>query len=97
MRPDYALLTRAAQLEFVSLAVLLANLATVHWGPITSAIGPVHGCSYLLVIIAAAMAEQAPRKTLLTAIIPGIGGLLALRLTRRHRTDGRQAADAEQH
>jgi len=73
------LLRIAACAELLTLIVLLANLATVHWPAVSSLIGPTHGCAYLFVIIAAVSAAGATRKAKLTAFIPGIGGLLALR------------------
>jgi hypothetical protein len=72
----------AARVELFSLILLLANLATVHWKPVSSLMGPTHGCAYLFVVIAALQAEGATRATRITAGIPGIGGLLALRRIR---------------
>lgn len=72
----------AALVEFVSLAVLLINLATVHWPPITSLGGPVHGCAYLAVVVLAFRHPRATTRVRLAALVPGVGGLLAQRLTR---------------
>ncbi|QXJ22915.1 hypothetical protein AGRA3207_003995 [Actinomadura graeca] len=74
----------ASALEAVSLAVLLVNLATAHAEVITSLGGPVHGTCYLVVIAATWMTPDAafPGARLL-AVIPGVGGLLALRAIRR--------------
>ena len=69
----------AAGVELASLAVLLTNLATVHWPAVSSLIGPTHGCAYLLVVICAARVREASTRTRVTAAIPGIGGLLAVR------------------
>jgi len=44
------LLRAAAPVELISLALLLVNLATVHWQAVASLFGPVHGCAYLFVI-----------------------------------------------
>jgi hypothetical protein len=74
------LLRMAARLEFVSLIVLLANLATVHWPAVSSAVGPIHGCAYLYVIIATAREGTATRRDKLIAFVPAIGGLLVLHL-----------------
>ena len=68
----------AARVEFVSLVLLLANLATVHWPAVAPLLGPIHGCAYLFVIGAAVQATKEARTRLL-ALIPGIGGLLAER------------------
>ncbi|MFZ4266065.1 DUF3817 domain-containing protein [Streptomyces arboris] len=75
----------AAHVEFVSLIVMLANLATVHLAPVSSLMGPVHGCAYLFVVVATWRTEGAR----VTALLPGIGGLLALR--RLEREGSRQA------
>lgn len=79
MHSPLRLLRIAACAELVTLIVLLVNLATVHWSAVSSAIGPTHGCAYLFVIIAAVRAAGVTRQTKLIALIPGIGGLLALR------------------
>jgi hypothetical protein len=69
----------AAAVELVSLLVLLINLATVHWRAVASLVGPTHGCAYLLVIILTARRPETTTATRATAVLPGIGGLLALR------------------
>jgi hypothetical protein len=73
------LLRIAAPIEFASLIVLFVNLATVHWPAVSSSIGPIHGCAYLFVIIATWQTAGAPKKAKVLAVIPGIGGYLALR------------------
>lgn len=73
MTVPFRLLRVAAVVEMVSLVLLLANLATVHWPPVASVLGPVHGCAYLFVIGAAP-----GRRNRLTALVPGIGGLLVV-------------------
>ena len=75
------LLRVAARLEFLSLIVLLANLATVHHPVVATLIGPVHGCAYL-VVIGATLAATRQRGPRLLALIPGFGGLLAERRVR---------------
>ncbi|WP_258349408.1 DUF3817 domain-containing protein [Saccharopolyspora gregorii] len=85
MRGELRLLRAAAIVEAASLLVLLVNLATVHWEPVASATGPIHGCAYLLAI-AATWAGPAPTRARLVALIPAVGGLLALRETRRTPT-----------
>ena len=69
----------AALAELVTLFVLLANLATVHLKPVTSLIGPTHGCAYLAIVIATWRNDRAPAAAKLTALLPGIGGFLVLR------------------
>ncbi|GLY68070.1 DUF3817 domain-containing protein [Amycolatopsis taiwanensis] len=68
----------AAGVELATLVVLLTNLATVHWPPLSSAIGPTHGCAYLFVIVLTIRQSRATR-TRAMALVPGIGGLLVLR------------------
>ncbi|MER6390864.1 DUF3817 domain-containing protein [Streptomyces sp. NPDC001523] len=77
----------AAGIELGSLVVLLLNLATVHLASISLLAGPLHGCAYLFIVVAVA---RDPRRTPMTtalALLPGIGGVLALRgLTRSDAT-----------
>ncbi|MGW4730941.1 DUF3817 domain-containing protein [Streptomyces shenzhenensis] len=73
----------AAHTELVSLIVMLANIATAHLKPISSLMGPTHGCAYLFVVIATWRLKQTTSTAKAVAIIPGIGGLLALRLLDR--------------
>ncbi|MDQ7906277.1 DUF3817 domain-containing protein [Phytohabitans sp. ZYX-F-186] len=77
MSPRQALRIAAAA-ELATLALLLTNLATVHWPQISSAVGPIHGCAYLFVIILTARLHRATHVRALAAV-PGIGGLLVLR------------------
>ncbi|MFP8942681.1 hypothetical protein ACLIYM_14790 [Streptomyces fenghuangensis] len=70
----------AAGAEAATLAVLLANLLTVHARPVTSLAGPLHGTAYLLVIAATWQATTAAGTgARWYALVPGVGGLLALR------------------
>ncbi|WP_043632832.1 DUF3817 domain-containing protein [Nonomuraea candida] len=71
-------LRMAATAEAVSLTILLTNLATLHLETITSVAGPVHGTAYVTVIAATSLARSA-RGVRLRALVPGVGGLLALR------------------
>ena len=75
----------ASWAETVSLLVLLGNLATVHVAALASLLGPVHGCAYLATI-ATAFLLPLPRRTRLLTLVPGVGGLLALRRTAATRT-----------
>ena len=77
--PALRVLRVAAVAEAVSLLVLLVNLATVHLGPITSVTGPVHGTAYLIAIGSALLLPAASRTARLLALVPGVGGVLALR------------------
>ncbi|MGW7577197.1 DUF3817 domain-containing protein [Streptomyces sp. NPDC054765] len=69
----------AAHGELVSLIVMLANVFTVHLKPISSLMGPTHGCAYLFVVIATCRLKQAPAAAKVLTVVPGVGGLLALR------------------
>ncbi|MGH4031666.1 DUF3817 domain-containing protein [Actinomycetota bacterium Odt1-20B] len=80
----------AATAEALSLAALLVNLFTAHVPSLSALLGPLHGTAYLVVI---ASAWALPRATApgarWRAVVPGIGGVLALR-----RTVVPEAADA---
>jgi len=75
----------AAHIELISLIVMLANVFTVHIRSISSFIGPAHGCAYLFVVVATVRLKQAPTAAKMLALIPGVGGLLALRQLDRFR------------
>ncbi|MBM9838666.1 hypothetical protein JO861_19135 [Rhodococcus hoagii] len=75
----------AAHIELISLIVMLANVFTVHLKSISSLMGPAHGCAYLFVVIATVRLKQASTAAKMLALIPGIGGLLALRKLDRFR------------
>jgi hypothetical protein len=70
-------LTIAAALEPASLLILLINLATAHVSSIAAALGPIHGTAYLVTIVLAWSGDYSPRARLL-ALVPGLGGALAL-------------------
>ena len=69
----------ASHVELITLIVMLANVFTVHIKSISSLMGPAHGCAYLFVVIATWCLRQAPTAVKALALIPGVGGLLALR------------------
>ncbi|EHR61380.1 hypothetical protein [Saccharomonospora cyanea] len=69
----------AAHAELISLVVMLANMFTVHLPPVSSLMGPTHGCAYLFVVIATCRLKQTPAAVKVLALVPGVGGLLALR------------------
>jgi hypothetical protein len=66
-------------LEFLTLLVLLGNLAAGHNPAVAAAIGPVHGCAYLGTIVLALMTEGASARTRWLTLVPGVGGLLSAR------------------
>jgi len=82
-------LTIVARVELITLVVLFANLFTVHLQPVAALIGPAHGCAYLFVVISVWRMEPATPTAKALAVIPGVGGLLALRhLDRSPRAAG---------
>lgn len=86
----------AAHVEVTPLVIMLANLTTAHLKPISSLMGPTHGCAYLFVVAATWRLKQAATTTKATAVIPGIGGLLALRQLNPPGTIDRGSKDAVQ-
>ncbi len=84
--PPTRWLALATAVELVTLTVLLVNLASVHWAPLASAIGPLHGTAYL---VTAVLAWQLPlrRRVRLRGLVPAVGGLLVL-----HAADRRDHA-----
>ena len=79
MQRDLRLLRAAGLVEFVSLLVLLVNLATVHHPAVSSGVGPLHGCAYILVVISVLREKDPTAWARPLAFVPGVGGLLALR------------------
>jgi hypothetical protein len=79
MSPTRQALRIVAFAEPATLLVLLVNLATVHWQPISSLVGPTHGCAYLLVVILTWRQPGAGPRTKAVAVLPVVGGLLVLR------------------
>ncbi len=77
--PTWSPLRTAAAVELCTLLAMLVNLATVHWQPVSSLLGPAHGCAYLFVVIATARHRQRTVRLVATAAVPGVGGLLVLR------------------
>lgn len=64
----------AAAAEAATLVVLVTNLATAHADAISSLFGPLHGTAYLVTIV---LTWRTAARWF--AVIPGVGGLLALR------------------
>jgi hypothetical protein len=82
----------AAVVEPVSLLLLLLNLATVHVAGLAELVGPLHGAAYLVVIATTLLSEGATGRAKLAALVPGVGGLLAI----RSMPGSRQAGPAEE-
>lgn len=72
-------LSISATVELVTLALLLTNLATLHLPAVSQILGPVHGMAYLGTIVAAALTAGGHHPVWLLSLIPGVGGVLALR------------------
>lgn len=68
--------------ELVSLAVLLINMAAGNSPQVAAAAGPVHGAFYLCVVIGVVRHPRASGRTTALALIPAVGGVLALRRLR---------------
>lgn len=69
----------ASTVELATLVVMLANLFTVHLPAISSPAGPTHGCAYLFSFVAVLRDPQRTSRAIALSLLPGIGGLLALR------------------
>ncbi|MEE1751569.1 hypothetical protein [Streptomyces sp. SP18CS02] len=78
----------AAHTEAASLTALLLNLLTVHLAAVSSLVGPLHGLAYLVALVSTwRTTTAASRGARWRAVIPGVGGLVALRHIRsRTRT-----------
>jgi hypothetical protein len=95
MNPHRRPLRISAFVELVSLAVLLINMTTVDIQGIAALTGPVHGCAWLFGIFAALRDPRGNPPTTVVAVIPGIGGVLALRRLTRTDTDTGTDTDTE--
>lgn len=65
-------------LEAASLAVLLANLATVDSPALSQAVGPLHGLLYLVGIVLV-WSNRLPVLSKVVVLLPAVGTLLAAR------------------
>lgn len=86
-------LRAAAAAELATLVLLLTNLFTVHWSAVSSLLGPAHGCAYLFVVILACRRADTTTRTRVTALIPGIGGLLVVRQLRLRALSSRRSSE----
>lgn len=77
----------AATAELTTLIVLLTNLATAHLPSVSSVAGPAHGCAYLFTVIAVARDTLRTPRAIVLSLLPGVGGLLALRQLTRTATE----------
>ncbi|MER6942930.1 DUF3817 domain-containing protein [Nonomuraea sp. NPDC000554] len=69
----------AAWAEAVSLVILLVNLLTTHTKAVATIVGPLHGMAYLVVVATTLLARtDASPSARWFAVVPGIGGLLAM-------------------
>ncbi|MCZ4500944.1 MAG: hypothetical protein JWQ74_3499 [Marmoricola sp.] len=69
----------SGSVELITLLVMLSNLATVRIPGVDGLIGSLHGLAYLTVVATVLLVEGAGTKARLLSIIPGIGGLMAVR------------------
>ncbi|MBM6402726.1 hypothetical protein JQN72_00515 [Phycicoccus sp. CSK15P-2] len=79
--------------ELITLALMLANLATVHASEISRLLGPVHGLAYTVTVITAVLVRGPGHRVWLCALIPGIGGLLASRTASSEQLEQRLLDD----
>jgi hypothetical protein len=73
------LLKIAAAVEAVTVCLLFANLLTVHWPAVSSALGPTHGTAYLVTIVTALSTAGSTTRAKVLSFVPAIGGYLTLR------------------
>ena len=78
MTVDLRWLRTAAVVEGSSLLLLVVNLLTVHRESVTSLAGPVHGFAWIATI-AVAFLVPVPSRSRWMSLLPGVGGLLAVR------------------
>ncbi|OLT43756.1 hypothetical protein BJF85_21255 [Saccharomonospora sp. CUA-673] len=68
-----------AAVELATLVVLVANLMTVHHPAVSGIAGPLHGLAYTATVIAALLVMDGRHRVWLLALVPGVGGLLAVK------------------
>ncbi|GAA4180682.1 hypothetical protein [Gryllotalpicola koreensis] len=79
--------------ELITLALMLANLATVHLPAVSHLLGPLHGLAYTGTVIVAALVSGGHHRVWLWSLVPGIGGLLAARVASPTETARRFPGD----
>lgn len=84
----------SAALELLTLTVLVGNVVLAHDPGVASAVGPVHGLAYVTTIGSALLLDGAPRAARWLTLVPGVGGMLADRVLRRHETPDAGVAPA---
>ncbi|WP_216899106.1 hypothetical protein [Nocardia alni] len=67
-------------IEFITLLLMLANLATIHLPEVPRVLGPVHRLAYTGTIVTAILVRGGSHRVWLLSLIPGIGGILASRV-----------------
>lgn len=75
---DLRWLRVTAVVEGASLLLLVVNLLTVHLVAVTSVAGPVHGGAWLATMAIAFLIPVPPLSRWMS-LLPGVGGLLAVR------------------
>lgn len=81
--PAMIVLRVLSALELISLVVILTNRFTIHLPVVTSTGGPLHGLFYVSTILLVLFLPL-PRASKWLAVVPGVGGVLALWRARRH-------------
>ena len=83
--------------ETATLVVLLVNIVTVHAESVTGTVGPLHGGLYVLCslgVVAMRWVRGWSWLTVVLAVLPAVGAILALELMRRDRVRDRTAVTA---
>lgn len=83
LRPAPRPLRISAFVELISLTVLLANIAAGNDQQVAAMFGPVHGIAWLFSVVATWRDPRGTTGAVLRAVIPGIGGMLAVRTLNR--------------
>ncbi|WP_063797977.1 hypothetical protein [Streptomyces sp. 150FB] len=80
--------------ETVSLVVLVGNRLTMGYAGLASLVGPLHGTAYLATI-AIGFSAGLSRRARWLCVVPGVGGLLALRAPRSPLDSGHPLPDVD--
>ncbi|MHA3021870.1 hypothetical protein ACXPWS_16660 [Mycobacterium sp. BMJ-28] len=83
MSPLLRALAILSAAEFVSVLVLLINIATVHDHLVTRIVGPAHGALYLAVAVTALLGRGLGARTRIGAVFPVLSGPLTMVNVRR--------------
>jgi hypothetical protein len=95
-RPARRALRVSAAVELVSLSVLLVDIAAGNNQQVAALFGPVHGVAWMSTLVATWRDPHRDPRAVVLAVLPGVGGVLALRALdradRRCAREGRAKA-----